>query len=84
MKTEMQDVRLQNLHPREPLYGETKKRRYYSTTDVGREGLAKLAASLSISEQEVIERLGRLVMNSDDTKKILVLLLTSGNITDSI
>lgn len=76
MKTEMQDVRHQNLHPREPLYGETKKRRHYATTSIAREGLIKLAGILEISEQEVIERLGRGSFSPEQNEKFIIFLLT--------
>ncbi|WP_190697371.1 hypothetical protein [Nodosilinea sp. FACHB-141] len=48
-----------NLQPREPMYGEAKKRRQLLATDEGWEGFKALATSMGLSASELVERLGR-------------------------
>jgi hypothetical protein len=50
---------LENLQPREPMYGEVKKRREIMVTATGWDGLKALAASMDLSVSELAERLGR-------------------------
>lgn len=48
-----------NLQPREPMYGEAKKRREVMVTPTGWDGFKALAASMELSASELVERLGR-------------------------
>jgi len=48
-----------NLQPREPIYGEAKKRREVMVTPAGWDGFKALATSMDLSASELVERLGR-------------------------
>lgn len=58
-QTVFRDESIANLRPREPMYGEAKKRREMLATDEGWAGLKVLAAAQGLSVSELIERLGR-------------------------
>jgi hypothetical protein len=53
------DESLANLRPREPMYGEAKKRRELLATGEGWEGFKALATAHGLSASELVERLGR-------------------------
>ena len=65
-QTVFRDESLANLRPREPMYGEAKKRRELLATDEGWAGLKGLAASHGLSVSEMIERLGRGTLSLGD------------------
>jgi hypothetical protein len=60
------DESLANLRPREPIYGEAKKRRELMATDEGWAGLKALAAAHGLSLSELCERLGRGTLSLGD------------------
>ena len=48
-----------NLHPRQPLYEEAKKRKQIMVTDKGWQGFKALAEAKGLSASELAERIGR-------------------------
>lgn len=54
---------LQNLRPRQPLYEESKRQRAIVLTDTGWEGFKELAQELGLSASELVEQLGRGLIN---------------------
>ena len=60
------DESIANLRPREPMYGEAKKRRELVATDDGWAGLKALAAAHGLSLSEFCERLGRGTLSLGD------------------
>ena len=53
------DESLANLRPREPMYGEPKRRREVLATGEGWAGFKALATAHGLSASELVERLGR-------------------------
>ena len=64
-QTVFRDESLANLRPREPMYGEAKKRRELVATDEGWAGLKALAAAHNLSLSEFCEQLGRGILSPD-------------------
>ena len=56
----------ENLQPREPTYGESKKRRPVMVTDEGWEGFKVIAKRLGVSASELVERIGRGIVKLKD------------------
>jgi hypothetical protein len=66
-----------NLRPREPFRGQTKKRRTVALTDDAWTAWGEIAGILSCSKQEAMERIARKELSSEEYKKISSYLLTS-------
>lgn len=67
---------IDNLRPREPFRGQTKKRRNISLTDTAWESWEEIAAILDCSRQEAIEKIGRRELSPEEFKKLCEYLLT--------
>lgn len=62
----------QNLTPREPEWGETKKRRVLYLTDTARTSLEQVAESLGYrSLSDLVERLGRKTLTTKELREFL-------------
>ncbi len=65
-----------NLRPREPIWGETKRKRHPFMTDVAWAAWQELASVMGYSVSETMERIGRKELSSEEFGKLSKWLLT--------
>jgi len=68
------------LQPREPIYGEAKKRREITITAAGWDGFKALAASMELSASELVDRLGRGTIPLDPASGDVLTVIKRGNV----
>ncbi|MBO3461748.1 hypothetical protein G7B40_012760 [Aetokthonos hydrillicola Thurmond2011] len=70
---------LENLRPREPFWGEAKKKRHPFMTDVAWHGWQEIASLLGYSVSETMERIARKELSLEEFGKLSKWLLTKSN-----